>query len=180
MGQLQPAVPLLCMQRAHGFGMWTEGLPCPLKQNRAAVERACFQKCGLFPVCGMADTFKLRHLCAWPGVPARDLHDPQGHQQDTPETATLSLAQVLCGTAVKSWLPCTAGLVWDATRKMPCQVRQLLSPFPHPHLSPRLPDRLCSLKSQGFNSINSAPGSSAGPFHLKAPTDPLAPKVREL
>lgn len=62
----------------------------------------------------------------------REPREPQGHQQDAPETATLSPAQVLRGTAVKPWLLCTAGLARDAARKMPCQVRQLVSPFPHP------------------------------------------------
>jgi len=120
-----------CKEHAHGCSIWTEGLPYPLTWNRAGGERACFQKCGLFPVCRIAGTSKLRHLCAWPGVPAQDPHEPQGHQQDTLETATLSLVQVLCGTAAKSWLPCTARLVCDAAPKMPCQVRQLVSPLPH-------------------------------------------------
>lgn len=61
-----------CKKNAHSYNLLTEGLPYPPKQNRAGVERACFQKCGLFPVCGMDGTSKPRHLCARPAVPAQD------------------------------------------------------------------------------------------------------------
>lgn len=110
----------VCKEHAGGFNMWTEGLPYPPKQNRAAVERTCFQKCGVFLVCGMAGTSKLRHRSVHgQGSQPRDPREPQGHQQDTPGTATLSLVQVLYRRAAKSWLPCTTGLVRDTARKMP-------------------------------------------------------------
>lgn len=127
--------------------------------------RTCFQKYVLLLVCGMAGTSKPRHLCAWPGVPSQG--PPQASGAPT-EITTLPLAQVLCGTGAKSWLPHSMGLVCDTACKTPCQARQLVSPFTHT-LSPRLSVSLCSLKYRSLNSINSAPGSSAEPFISKPP-----------
>lgn len=89
----------VCKEHAGGFNMWAEGLPYPPKQNGAGVERTFFQKkCGLFLVCGMAGTSKLRHLRSWPGVPAqgppRASGAPTGHPRNSyPVTCTSSASE---------------------------------------------------------------------------------------
>lgn len=116
----------------------------------------------------------------WGASPGIHPHKPKGRQQDTPETATLAIAQVLHGTGAECWLPFTARLVCDAAHKMPCQVTQLVKPLST--LPLLVNSYLVSVlwSPGGLNSINSAPVSSTDTFHLKASMEPLALKLWEL